>query len=137
MTPGQADNAQSNLFMAGQALRVAKMALDAGAREDAASRLYYAVYHAAHAALMVRGLYSKTHSGQITLFEATFGATPLLGKLFELRLDADYLRKTFTTTAEELEGRLAEGAAFVERCRAVVAEATAAGPDEADPPPDY
>ncbi|MGI9120030.1 MAG: HEPN domain-containing protein [Acidimicrobiales bacterium] len=63
MTPGQADNAQSNLHMADQALRAARLLLDAGAREDAASRLNYAVFHAAHAALMVRGRYAIRPTG--------------------------------------------------------------------------
>jgi uncharacterized protein (UPF0332 family) len=108
-----------------------------GAREDAASRLYYAVFHAARAALTVRGRYAKTHSGQITAFETTFGREPLLRRLFELRGKADYGRDPFTPSIPELEGVAQEAAGVIERCRRLVAEAVAAGPDEPDPAADY
>lgn len=136
MTPGQGDRAAEELRLADQALRAARLLFDAGAREDGASRLYYAVFHAAGAALAVRGRYARTHSGQITLFHELYGPTPLLGQLFKLRAYADYTTE-FKATMEELAGLVDEATTFVERCRAVVVEALAAGPDEADPPPDY
>ncbi len=51
-----------------EALEEAQLLLRAGDRAGAASRMYYAVFHAARAALILQGRYAKTHSGQITLF---------------------------------------------------------------------
>ena len=137
MTPGEVENAEENLRRADQALRVTRLLLEAGALEDAASRVYYSAFHAARAALTVRGRYAKTHSGQITLFEANFGPTPIIRDLFELRGQADYGAEPFRTSREELEDRLVQATAFVEQCRGLVTEISAAGPDEPDPPPDY
>jgi uncharacterized protein len=137
VTPGEAELAQRELDVAREALRAARLLVDAAALRDATSRLYYAVFHAARAALLVQSLHAKTHSGQITLFEKTFGATPLLGQLFALRGEADYGREEFTTTADDIRRHLADGEAFVDRCRKIVDEAVARGPDEPDPPPDY
>lgn len=136
MTPGEAQRAHRELEAAEGALREAALLLDAGALQGAASRLYYAVFHAARAALTVRGLYAKTHSGQITLFERTFGAAPILEQLFTLRGRADYALERFEASADDLRARSDEASAFLDRCRAVVEEALARGPDEPDPPPD-
>lgn len=136
MTPGQGDRAAEELRLADQALRSARLLFDAVAQEDGTSRLYYAVFHAAGAALTVGGRYARTHSGHIALFKQLHGPAPLLDRLFKLRAYADYSTE-FKASMEELEGLVEEAAAFVERCRALVAEAQVAGPDEADPPPDY
>lgn len=136
MTPGEADYALEELGRAQEALGEGEMLLDAGHREGAASRLYYAVFHASRAALAPRGLHSKTHSGQIALFERTFGAAPILGRLFGLRGRADYARERFDATVQELRASARDAARFVERCRQIIDEAVARGPDEPDPPPD-
>lgn len=136
MTPGQGDRAAEELRLAEQALWVARLVLGSGAREDATSRLYYAVFHAAGAAIAVRGRYAKTHSGQITLFHQLYGSAPLLGQLFDLRAYADYTTK-FEASTEKLAGLIEEATAFVARCRTVVSQAQADGADEDDPPPDY
>ncbi len=137
MTPGDADHAQTELDLADQALRSARLLLDADALEDATSRMYFAVFHAAGAALMVEGLYAKTHSGQIALFDRTFGTTPLLNQLFGWRLDADYPRdRHFKLSEESVREVVSDAAAFVERCRTIVQERVAQGSDEPDPPPD-
>lgn len=137
MTPGQQERARRELARARQALAVAGLILEEGALEDAASRLYYAVFHAATAALAVGGRHAKTHSGLVTSFNQVFGPAPVLGRLLELRAAADYDPEPFETSAGALQAELAQAAAFVERCQAIVDEATAGGPDEADPPPDY
>lgn len=102
MTPGEAEHAISDVGHADEALREAALLLDAGSTAGAASRLYYAVFHAARAALTVKGASSRTHVGQITLFESTFGAAPILGKLLQLRIAADYGRVRFETPLEDL-----------------------------------
>ena len=137
MTPGEAEVARAELDRAARALHESKVLVDASSAEGATSRLYYAVFHAARAALAVRGLYAKTHSGQITLFERTFGEAPVLGRLFDLRAKADYGREQYAVSPESLADAILEAEAFLERCRGIVAEALAEGPDEPDPPPDF
>lgn len=63
MTPGQAEHAADEMRLADNALRAARLALDAELLEDASSRLYYAVFHAARACTTLKRLHSKTHSG--------------------------------------------------------------------------
>jgi uncharacterized protein (UPF0332 family) len=117
-------------------LAEARLLLEAGAREGASSRLYYAAFHAARAMLTLRGSHAKTHSGLITLYQRVYGPTPLLGRLFDLRGSADYAREPFTTTVEQIQLLVGETAAFVARSRLVVDGAQAIGADEPDPPPD-
>ena len=82
-----------------QALSTAARDLADGDMDAAANRCYYAVYYAAWAMFVSRGLEKpKTHSGLIAAFgkrfvkdgplDRTFGAT--LGKLESLRSYADY-----------------------------------------------
>jgi len=137
VTPGEAELGQQELGLADEAMHAASVLLDAGARRAAASQLYYAVFHGARAALVVRGLHTKTHSGQATLFEATFGKAPVLRTLLGLRVEADYGREELNTSVEELRALSADAKLFLERCRTIVEEALAGGPDEPDPPPDY
>ncbi len=136
MTPGEIEYAQEELLNADEALREANLLLGADAFAGGANRLYYATFHATRGALGVHGLYAKTHSGQITMFERTFGVAPILRQLFTLRARADYTRAKFAASPEEMR-QAAEGAkGFVERCREIVREAAAPGPDEPDPRPD-
>jgi uncharacterized protein (UPF0332 family) len=137
VTPGQAEEADAELRRAEEALRAARLLLGADAPESAASRLYYAVFHATRAALLVRGRSSKTHSGQITLFTETFGEAPVLGSLLRLRAQADYELGDFSASRVTIERHAADAEAFVERCGQIVAEAVSRGPDEPDPPADY
>jgi uncharacterized protein (UPF0332 family) len=136
VTPGQAEHAEDELRRADKALASAHVLLDLPAPADAASRLYYAVFHAARAALTIRGVYSKTHSGLIGLFVTEYGPAPILNTLLKLRAAADYEMAAFTEPQVRLLQRAEEAASFVERCREIVAKAVASGPDEPDPPPD-
>ncbi len=136
MTPGQGELAAEDLRRADRVRAEATLLLDAGAREGGASRLYYAAFHAARAALAVRGRYAKTHSGMIKLFNQEFGNTPLLGRLFDLRATADYTREPFTVPLAEIEGYVGEVDALISQCRSIVDDAMAAGADEEDPPRD-
>lgn len=137
MTPGEGAKAQDELASAEQALRVGRLALDEGAREDGVSRLYYAAFHAARAALLVRGAHARTHRGQVELFQEHFGVTPLLERLRGLREQADYSYEGLRGITEDLPALADEVEAFLERCRGIVEEALERGPDEPDPPPDY
>lgn len=78
----------------------------------------------------------ETHSGQRSLFDATFGPAPLLGQLLELRLDADYRPEQFDETEPTVRALIDDAAAFVEHCRNLVAAEAAKGVLDLDPPPD-
>ncbi len=136
MTPGEAESARNELTRADEAFAEYELLVRAGRLQGAASRLYFAVFHAARAALAARGSYAKTHAGQIALFERAFGPAPILGRLFGLRARADYARERFDASLEELEAAAGESTLFISRCRQLVDEAVARGPDEPDPPPD-
>lgn len=136
MTPGQEDFAAEDLCQAEQALKDARLLLGANARASATSRLYYAAFHAVRASLIVRGAHAKTHSGLVHLYERTFGPTPLLRHLFELRAAADYGKEPFAAKTEEIGRLIEEVATLLTNCRALVADTARNGPDEEDPPPD-
>lgn len=137
MSPGQRDRAATELELAANSLRAAAALLDLGLLVDAVSRLYYAVFHASRAVLISRGRSAKTHSGQVNMFTSTVEAAPLLGKLLEYRIDADYRPERFDQTEPQARDLLAEAKAFVDRCRQLVEDEVAKGIDNADPPPDF
>lgn len=56
------------LHKAHRKLRVARKNFADGFYEDAVSRAYYAMFHAAKALLLTKHLDAKTHSGLINLF---------------------------------------------------------------------
>lgn len=136
MSPGERHRATTELDTAATALREATALLDAGFVVGAISRLYYAVFHAARAALLVRGRHTKTHTGQVTQFTATFGLEPLLGELLGLRIVADYQSGEFDRSEADARALLDRAAEFVERCRGLVAAEVARGVNDPDPPPD-
>lgn len=136
MTPGQSDRAQSELRAADEALEAGRLALGRGLLRDATSRLYYAAFHAARAALTVKGIHAKTHSGLTSLFAETYGSAPILSTLLERRGEADYSFEEFGWSAEQVGRAATDAEAFLDRCRRIVDEALEEGPDEADPPPD-
>lgn len=136
MTPGEVDEAHAELDRARQALDAARLLLDAASTEGAAGRLYYAAFHATRAALLVRGLSAKTHSGQIGLFVETYGATPLLGRLLAVRARADYEVGQSVVTLQMIQGHVEDVERLLARCADIVERAAAPGPDEPDPPPD-
>lgn len=70
------------------------------------------------------------------MFNSTVEAAPLLGKLLEYRIDADYRPERFDQTEPQARDLLAEAKAFVDRCCQLVTDEVAKGVDSADPPPD-
>lgn len=137
MTPGQAEEARGELGRAERALAEARMLLSANSLEGAASRLYYAVFHAARAALLVQGRSSRTHSGQIALFTETYGPAPLLGRLLDLRARADYELGELVVSRETIAELVEEAGVFIARSTEMVTEVADRGADEPDPPPDH
>lgn len=93
------DAVRAELDQAERSLRSSKVLLDDGDTSGSINRLYYALYHAAKAALIAQGVdIPKTHSGLIAAFGASLVKTgkidALLGKLLNKveheRLLADY-----------------------------------------------
>ena len=110
----------------------------AGFHGDAASRACYAAFHAATAALAVRGLSFSSHRETIGAFTREFigsglfdaDATRRLRRLFQHRQTADYDWKSSIdqpTAAEDI----ADATAIVHACRAIIEAAHPA--DECDP----
>jgi uncharacterized protein (UPF0332 family) len=135
VSPGAIQGAHEELARARGSLREARTLLESQLLDGAVSRLYYAALHATRAALAVRGLYAKTHSGNAKLFRGTFGPHPILERVLQLRADADY-GAGVTESADNLSAITADVVKLVSYCETVVAEAEARGPDEPDPPPD-
>ncbi len=76
----------------------AKILMNAGKYNDAMSRVYYAFFDAATAALLSKNLTAKTHQGLIVVFGENFikngkitaGAGKWLARAKEAREEADY-----------------------------------------------
>jgi hypothetical protein len=89
---------EASLQRAEKALKSAKLLEENGQLEDAASRAYYAMFHAARALLFSKGVTARTHRGTISLFgekivkqgilHAEFA--DMLRKAFDLRQKSDY-----------------------------------------------
>ena len=80
------------------ALEDAAFLADAGRYNLAANRLYYALYYAASALLLSKGIATKRHSGLITQMHMNFVKTGVLSTdegalfkvMFDLRHEGDY-----------------------------------------------
>jgi uncharacterized protein (UPF0332 family) len=128
-------DAREELERARTALREARALLDLGLANGAVSRMYYAAFHATRAALTVRGLHAKTHTGNAKLFRTTFGPHPVVERVLQMRAAADY-GPGIDESADRLAAVTTDVESLVSTCESIVAEAAARGPDEPDPPPD-
>jgi hypothetical protein len=81
---------EASLERAEKALKSAKLLEENGELEDAASRAYYAMFHAARALLFSKGVSARTHRGTISLFGEKIVKQGILNEEF-----ADMLRKAF------------------------------------------
>jgi len=85
----------ASLRRADKALRAAKRLLEDGEPEDAVSRAYYAMFHAARAVLFQKGVIAKTHRGVHTMFGLHIVKAGLLSKEFgDMLSDAFDMRQT-------------------------------------------
>lgn len=101
-------------------IRSAEVLKKAGQYNDAISRVYYAFFDAATAALISKGLFAKTHHGVIILFEQHFIKTGVasiqagrwLARALEARQEADYeVYKEFTK--EQVEAGIKAAKEFI------------------------
>ena len=99
---------EASLLRAEKALRSAKLLLENKEIEDAVSRVYYAMFHAAKAILFSKDVKTKTHTGTISSFGEHIVKTGILDeeyadmlrKAFDLRQKSDY--EIYTELDEEL-----------------------------------
>ncbi len=98
----------------------AKLLLDEGDYESSVSRVYYAMFFAAQAALLSKGLSYSSHKMVISSFGENFVKTDLLPKemgrelnrAFDKRQISDY-NFTFVIDKSEAEDMLVQGKEFV------------------------
>jgi len=123
-------NVASELVRADESMRAASLLVEAGLLHDAESRLYCAIYHAAIAVLLTEGVEPRSHAGTVSLLGLHFVKTGRMGaedaRLFariqKYRIESDYGRD-FPLTPEALREDLEACQGFLDRARAIVAEA--------------
>jgi len=106
--------ARAELEAADDALRAAQALVGLGLVRDAASRAYYAAFHAARALLFRRGLQAKTHGGMLRLFSQHVVAggdlapryNGILTRLQALRGSSDYAL-AFTMSSDDVAAEVA------------------------------
>lgn len=117
-------NALDELGLADSALTAAAALLDLGLAPDAASRMYYAAFHAVRALLLSIGLEPRSHRGVRSLFTQHFIRTGLfssehakhLAQLEGLRSAGDY-DSSFSISTDDLAPELEKARALVETTR--------------------
>jgi len=112
--------AKAHLEKAVERLRVAEKLFRDGDYEDAVSRAYYAMYHAARAALSTVNVFPKTHEGVVSEFGRKFVLTGVFPKELGINLaNAKAARETYeysvmaTVGKSEAEAILSNGQRFV------------------------
>lgn len=121
-------DAKDEMRLAFSALQAAEALIDLGLAPDAASRLYFAVFHAARALLFSIGIEPRSHQSVRNLFGRHFVRTGLvpaerareLAELEGLRSSGDY-DSAFALTVEELRADLDRARAFVADAEATLA----------------
>jgi len=113
--------AKAHMEKAIRRLRVAEKLLKDGENEDAVSRAYYAMYHAANAALATINIFPKTHEEVVSEFGKRFVLTRTFSReLGKILADAKAARETYeysvTAIAEKSEAEtiIFNGQKFVE-----------------------
>lgn len=111
---------EAHLSKAFERLKAAEKLFSEGYYEDAISRAYYAMYHAAKAALAAVNVHPKTHEGVVSEFGRRYVLAKVLPKELGKNLaDAKAARETYEYTtstavnASEAETILLNAKAFV------------------------
>lgn len=124
------------LAEANASLEAAQLLLTKGFVDYAASRAYYAMFHAAQALIAREGMSFSRHSAVIAAVGEHFARTGRLEarmhryllKAFEMRNAADYIPGPALSRADADE-QLLHATEFVERVRDLLQEETAPGPE--------
>jgi len=98
--------ARAHLEKALERLKVAERLFRDGCYEDAVSRAYYAMYHAARAALSTVGVFPKTHEGVVSEFGRKFVVTEIFPRELGKNLaDAKAARETYEYSVTATAGK--------------------------------
>ena len=128
MTPeNQRRNAQAEIDRATACLSEARTLQAASLPYGAASRAYYAVFHAARALLFSLGMEVKTHAGVVSLIGEHFVRPGrlsaeqgrLISRMQRDREDADYASGAIFTL-EEVARMIADAEAFLSDTRRII-----------------
>jgi uncharacterized protein (UPF0332 family) len=122
-------NAHDELTRADTCLKEARALQGAALPYGAASRAYYAVYHAASALLFSIGIEARTHKGVVSTLGEHFvrpgRLSSEMGRLVSRvqrdREDADYARGA-VFTGEEASRMIADAESFIAEARRLIAE---------------
>jgi len=116
--------AKASLERAEKALKSAKLLQENRELEDAASRAYYAMFHAARAILFSKGLTPRTHRGTISIFGEKIikqgilseEYADMLRKAFDLRQKSDYELYT-QLNAEAVKEAIRNAEKFIKKAK--------------------
>jgi len=98
--------AKAHLEKAFERLRVAEKLFRDGDYEDAVSRAYYAMYHAARAALSTVNVFPRTHEGVVSEFGRKFVLAGIFPKEMGKNLaNAKAARETYEYTVTATVGK--------------------------------
>lgn len=119
---------EASLKRAEKALKSARLLEENEELEDAASRAYYAMFHATRALLFSKGMNAKTHKGAVSLFGEKIVKqgimseeyADMLRKAFDLRQKSDY-EIYAETSAELVKEAIRNAEQFIERVKELVA----------------
>ncbi|MEM6256603.1 MAG: HEPN domain-containing protein [Cyanobacteria bacterium P01_D01_bin.156] len=121
------DEIQVNLDRADSSLQAARLLIDTNFLDDAASRAYYAVFHAASALLLSENLSFNSHSGVLRAISLNFVKTGRLDKsygknlkwLAELRQIGDY-GESRRVTSDEAQRAISVADSFLDQVRLIL-----------------
>ncbi len=102
-------------------LKAARILIENQRCADSLTRVYFAVYHAACALLLVHDLHAKTHSGVHTMLGMNFRDkldTRLAHQLWQEREDCDY--RLMEPSSAHVRSRLQEAKRFIEEVQAIL-----------------
>jgi len=121
------EDALAHLALADEKLVVARSLLEDSHLRDAASRAYYAMYHAAYALVRTKGHAPKTHRGLTSQIAQEFiGAHGIDREQFAALRAAQSIRErgdyeaTAPPSEEGVEELIAQAAGLIERVRLLV-----------------
>ena len=137
MTPNWNKTVEAEMTLAQKALKAAQLLLKRAFLEDATSRAYYAVLHAARAALAAQATAPKTHAGVMRMLGEQLVKTGHIeaeySRMFSAAQDArkfcDYV-SSFQMSPDKAELRVHDAARFVERIERYLKDRKAANDGE-------
>lgn len=127
MEPELEEKIEKMMTKASRKLEAAQVLYEDGIYDDAISRAYYAMFHAATALLLKKGVTAKTHSGLLTMFSLHYVKSGEIAKEYfdilseskELRENGDY-EPYFEGHDEEARLALANAKKFLKKAEEIL-----------------